>query len=185
MKLEKEIINWALERNIIGPEGKATKLSQFRKTSEEVNELLEAIELDNKELAIDAIGDIYVTLALQAQLWDSNMDECVRSARPDGVKGLRDGVEEYFEAHHSTGLDLMSLTYDEMASLIRNINSVIRNINSDNKLGALRNIGYIYCSLYLQAKAWDVDIDDCIEAAWNEIKDRQGKMIDGVFVKDN
>lgn len=27
-------------------------------------------------------------------------------------------------------------------------------------------------------------IDDCIEKAYNTIKDRKGKMIDGVFVKD-
>jgi len=29
-----------------------------------------------------------------------------------------------------------------------------------------------------------IDIDDCIEEAYNTIKNRKGKMIDGVFVKE-
>lgn len=27
-------------------------------------------------------------------------------------------------------------------------------------------------------------IEDCIRAAWDEIKDRKGRMIDGVFIKE-
>ncbi len=30
----------------------------------------------------------------------------------------------------------------------------------------------------------DLDITECIEMAYNEIKDRKGKMINGVFVKE-
>jgi NTP pyrophosphatase (non-canonical NTP hydrolase) len=30
----------------------------------------------------------------------------------------------------------------------------------------------------------DWHITDCLEAAWSDIKDRKGKMIDGIFVKE-
>jgi len=30
-----------------------------------------------------------------------------------------------------------------------------------------------------------LSIADCLEAAWNDIKDRKGVMIDGVFVKES
>ena len=30
----------------------------------------------------------------------------------------------------------------------------------------------------------NVSITECLERAWDDIKDRKGKMIDGVFVKD-
>ena len=30
----------------------------------------------------------------------------------------------------------------------------------------------------------DVDFESCVQAAWDEIKDRKGRMIDGVFVKE-
>ena len=29
-----------------------------------------------------------------------------------------------------------------------------------------------------------VTIDECLEIAYNDIKDRKGKMVDGVFIKD-
>ena len=29
-----------------------------------------------------------------------------------------------------------------------------------------------------------ISLDDCLERAWNDIKDRKGKMIDGIFVKE-
>jgi hypothetical protein len=29
-----------------------------------------------------------------------------------------------------------------------------------------------------------MNIEDCIDVAWNEIKDRKGKMVDGIFVKE-
>ena len=29
----------------------------------------------------------------------------------------------------------------------------------------------------------NITIDDCLETAYNDIKDRKGKMVDGVFVK--
>lgn len=31
----------------------------------------------------------------------------------------------------------------------------------------------------------DLDITECLELAYNEIKDRKGKLIDGIFVKED
>lgn len=31
---------------------------------------------------------------------------------------------------------------------------------------------------------YHLDIDDCVKAAWDKIKGRKGRMIDGVFVKE-
>ena len=35
------------------------------------------------------------------------------------------------------------------------------------------------------ALSYGYDLEECLNAAWNEIKDRTGKMIDGTFVKDS
>lgn len=45
----------------------------------------------------------------------------------------------------------------------------------------IRNLTSI---LYKVAINEDTDIKYCLQLAWDEIKNRQGKMIDGVFVKD-
>lgn len=42
------------------------------------------------------------------------------------------------------------------------------------------------CSVVLRIIARQLNLhwDDCLEAAWEEIKDRRGRMVDGIFVKD-
>lgn len=78
----KDIIAWGVERNILGPNGEGTKRGQFKKTQEECLELFEAIILgemysDAVELAKDAIGDVYVTLVMQAERWGLTIEECI------------------------------------------------------------------------------------------------------------
>ena len=46
------------------------------------------------------------------------------------------------------------------------------------------SIGDVYVTLVILAMQHGLGIEDCIKAAYNEIKDRKGKMIDGVFVKE-
>lgn len=77
---EQDIIQWGIDRNLIGPTGEATKFGQWRKTEEESTELLEAIIEQSIEKARDAIGDIIVTLVMQAQMWNLTMDECIEAA---------------------------------------------------------------------------------------------------------
>jgi NTP pyrophosphatase (non-canonical NTP hydrolase) len=45
-------------------------------------------------------------------------------------------------------------------------------------------IGDSFVTLIILAKQLGLDPADCLEAAWNEIKDRRGKTINGVFVKN-
>lgn len=46
-------------------------------------------------------------------------------------------------------------------------------------------IGDMYVVMTILAMQKGFDIEDCINVAYNEIKDRKGKMIDGVFVKES
>jgi len=47
------------------------------------------------------------------------------------------------------------------------------------------SIGDMYVVLTILAMQLGMDIEDCIQAAYEEIKDRKGKMINGVFVKES
>lgn len=46
------------------------------------------------------------------------------------------------------------------------------------------SIGDIYVVLVVLCTQLNIDINECIELAYNEIKDRTGKIVDGVYVKD-
>lgn len=45
-------------------------------------------------------------------------------------------------------------------------------------------IGDMYVVLTILSMQLDLDIKDCVEVAYDEIRDRKGKMINGVFVKE-
>ena len=45
-------------------------------------------------------------------------------------------------------------------------------------------IGDIQVVLAVMCAQLNIDIDECREIAWDQIKDRKGRMVDGVFVKE-
>jgi len=77
---EQEIIQWGIDRNIIGPTALSNRTAQLVKTVEEVDEIANAIISDDKDEARDGIGDVVVTLILQAQMWGLTMEECIEQA---------------------------------------------------------------------------------------------------------
>ncbi len=44
--------------------------------------------------------------------------------------------------------------------------------------------GDVLVTLIINSYQLDFDLTECLEAAYNEIKDREGKTVDGVFIKD-
>lgn len=46
------------------------------------------------------------------------------------------------------------------------------------------SIGDAFVVLTILAAQKDLDIEECIGAAWEEIRHRKGRMVDGVFVRD-
>lgn len=77
---EQDIIQWGIDRNIIGPTAVSNRDAQLSKTYEEVDEIADAIIEDNIHMAKDGIGDVLVTLVLQAQMWGLTMEECIEAA---------------------------------------------------------------------------------------------------------
>lgn len=46
------------------------------------------------------------------------------------------------------------------------------------------DIGDVLVVLIGMCEQQELDLQECLETAYNDIKDRKGKMIDGVFVKE-
>lgn len=92
-ELEQLVEKWAEDKGILE---KATPLAQGGKTFEEVEELIEALEVQEEGLETftnhkgkevnteeeikDALGDILVTLIIQAKLQNLNLLDCLESA---------------------------------------------------------------------------------------------------------
>lgn len=76
-QLESLVIEWAANKGILE---KATTAAQANKTMEECQELIDAIEDDNREEIADALGDILVTIIIQAKMQNMSLVECLEGA---------------------------------------------------------------------------------------------------------
>lgn len=76
-QLEALVIEWAENKGILE---KATTAAQANKTMEECQELIDAIQDDNRDEISDALGDILVTIIIQAKMQDMSLLECLEGA---------------------------------------------------------------------------------------------------------
>ena len=76
-ELEALVLAWATQKGIIE---NGTAIAQASKTIEEVNELVQAITVDDRAEIVDALGDILVTIIIQAEMQGLKLTECLDSA---------------------------------------------------------------------------------------------------------
>jgi NTP pyrophosphatase (non-canonical NTP hydrolase) len=76
-ELECAVETWAEEKEILS---KATPMAQALKTLEECTELGVAVNNNDRAEIIDAMGDIMVTLIIQAKMQGLKLEECLESA---------------------------------------------------------------------------------------------------------
>ena len=76
-ELEALVIAWATQKGIFE---KGTPIAQACKTMEECTELITAVAFEDREETIDALGDILVTIIIQAEMQEISLTECLESA---------------------------------------------------------------------------------------------------------
>jgi NTP pyrophosphatase (non-canonical NTP hydrolase) len=76
-ELEALVIAWATQKGIFE---NGTYREQAMKTWEETDELIQAIENEDRDEVIDALGDILVTIIIQAEMHELSLVECLESA---------------------------------------------------------------------------------------------------------
>lgn len=78
------------------------------------------------------------------------------------------------------GSDLKS----QFVKLIEEAGELANSIAKKNDIEFSDAIGDMFVVLTIMAAQNGMQIEDCIDGAWQEIKDRKGKMLDGIFLKD-
>lgn len=163
--LEQSILGWAHERNLIKG---STCSKQLAKTCEEFGELAAGLNKGKRALIKDGVGDVLVTLII--------------------ANGCAGG--EYLFSSEDAGNGwaivgqpmLASESSDVVLSLLYELNYVVSHATHDS--WRVRVMFDMIRWLAVAAKRADSSLEDCLLTAWMEIKDRKGRMIDGVFVKE-
>lgn len=159
MKFKELITNvqqWSIDRGL----DKADSKKQLLKLYEEFGELASGLAKGNKEVVKDSIGDVVVVLIILAQ--------------QQGIRQISDFCVIF---DHLSINDLIP----RASELIGLISLRVRRATEDTI--EEYTVRLISC-LRTIAKSENLKFEDCLSQAWNEIKDRKGKLIDGVWVKE-
>lgn len=71
----------------------------------------------------------------------------------------------------------------QMLKLMEEVGELAQGLAKDNLDQVVDSIGDVYVVLTILSMQLGLDIRDCVEEAYEEIKGRQGRMVNGVFVK--
>lgn len=156
---------WAVDRNLI--EG-STPEAQCVKLIEEYGELARGIAKQDEVLIKDSIGDtLVVCIILAAQLGSDSFS--IDKLIFERSEVNNNNVREKLVMNGATELGAISYFIN------------VTNRDTDRCIGniyalcdTLADIAYLY--------KWS--LTDCLIAAYNEIKDRKGRMVDGIFIKE-
>lgn len=76
-------------------------------------------------------------------------------------------------------------TPKQFMKVTEELGELAEGINKDNQGQIKDSLGDILVTLIILSKDLDVDLLDCLKGAYGVIKDRTGKTINGVFVKES
>ena len=154
--LDEKVEQWFVDRNL----HEANPVKQFEKLMEEAGELFEGVAKGKSDLIKDALGDMQVVLiGLELQI-KNGAD--IR-ATPEEMKLL-----------------LMVVSLGNLANKLHK-----HVIYDETKIPLIKpDLIMLHSNIHSVAIHNCTTADTCLKIAYDEIKDRKGKMIDGVFVKD-
>jgi NTP pyrophosphatase (non-canonical NTP hydrolase) len=72
----------------------------------------------------------------------------------------------------------------QMLKVLEEVGETAGALLKGNEEGIKDGIGDSFVTLIILSRQLGLTPEECLEAAWNEIKDRTGKTQGGVFVKD-
>jgi len=154
-------ISWGTDRLICGPEGQGTAVGQAKKMLEEAGELVLALaQRDDREIA-DGIGDVFVTLVMICERHYTGQNWIAR---------LCGASTDYLYTAAMQGVGAVA---------VRVLTAV-----GEESLDVLPACCAMMREITAIARANNLTVEECAQLAWDEIKDRKGKMVNGKFVKE-
>ena len=167
-KLVPLIQEWAKEREIYK---KITRFNQLLKTHEEVGELIKTCYDNDKPAIQDAIGDVMVTL----------INYCYME-RIDVLEQIKDVLS--FERNRGNSKVVLALNIQDSLNRLMHANFILIGIGGETPFlcfyEIITIIGYLDDIAFLE----NTTLEECLNIAYNKIKNRKGKIINGKFIKD-
>ena len=160
------VVEWGRDKGILE---KSNPLKQLTKTIEEATELMIADLNDDREEMVDAVGDVLVTLILYCEMKGIDILKLEDSGFDDSYN---------YSVINSSGAFFCPLNASRLGALEKGYE--FPTIGRDGIIVYTLSLLETYC----EVKGLPT-LPECLQSAYNVIAKRTGKMVDGVFVKDN
>jgi NTP pyrophosphatase (non-canonical NTP hydrolase) len=153
---------WAKKRGIIIKNNEET---QVFKLIEEFGELCGGVLKQDRDLIVDSVGDMIVVLTNLNKIKGFDLEY-----------GLEYCYKEIYEVKE----------FENIKNCLKTLNACINDLlqDCDRVLPVINYSNKIINLLILICVHEDMSINECFNFAYNEIKNRTGKNVDGNFIKD-
>ena len=108
--------------------------------------------------------------------------ESLSSKNDHGMATAYHLIQNITQWHHDRNLINGSDDKSQFAKLIQEAGELSDNICKGNDVSD--DIGDMIVVLINIAERNNLTIEECLQQAWDDIKDRKGMMVDGVFIKE-
>ena len=159
------IQEWAKERGIFD---KSTPFDQLLKTHEEVGELIKACYDNDKPAIQDAIGDTMICLINYCYFANEDITKAINKARMQQSQTHRNITLLAVDVNSHLSLILSKFSYKKNGVKIPDLEDMLDLFNSLHNIALLES----------------TTLEECLNIAYNEIKNRTGRTINGKFIKD-
>lgn len=160
---ENDIIQWGIDRNIVGNTAQGTFEGQQKKTNKEWEEWKEFQSKDD-------IGDIFVTVVMGAALQGTTISDVVKGScnyvADENFIAIDSKLEQFQDLDTSVGFYT-----DENVKYL--------------KVYFELSVLFLVVALHATADKMGWTLEECIEVSWDDIKDRKGLMYNGAFIKES
>ncbi len=153
-ELIEKVEQWSKDRNLHTADPNKQRLKLW----EEFGELNASMARNDREGAIDAIGDMLVVMIIYKQQLGYGSNELFHSGKDD--------------------IDFLGRLED-----IDLIDFIGRGIYDSRSY--IEGLGMIVDNITVLAYRLSTNLEECLAAAYDVIKERRGKMVNGVFVKES
>jgi NTP pyrophosphatase (non-canonical NTP hydrolase) len=72
----------------------------------------------------------------------------------------------------------------QFIKLVEELGELASAMGKNDIVNIIDAIGDVQVVLIILAAQYDLDVDDCLNTAYLQIKDRKGKTINGIFIKE-
>lgn len=165
-ELKNNVEKWAEERGIYEH---STPEAQLLKALSELGELADAVVKNDRDAIKDAIGDVAVCIVNYTRIAGHQFNDV-------------ESLLEMLHVEQKKDLDQKKSIHYCIGSAARVIGSILNGNSDDHEDASLACL----LTMFFAAHYLDIDFIDCCKSAWNEIKDRKGRMVEGgAFVKED